>query len=92
MERLRKDGRLEELREDVATRQAVELLVREATPISVEQAKARQKLWTPGKDEAETEGARPSASSGPRVAEVRRGCPRRPTGRRSHVQDGRVER
>ncbi len=29
---------------------------REAKPISVEQAKARQKLWTPGKEEA-AEGA-----------------------------------
>jgi hypothetical protein len=29
------------------------LLVAEATPISVEQAKARQKLWTPGKDDPE---------------------------------------
>ena len=61
MERLRKAGRLEELRDDVATTQAAELLVREATPISVEQAKARQKLWTPGKDEGETA---PAASSG----------------------------
>jgi trigger factor len=51
MEQLRKNGRLESLREDVANRQAIELLVREAKPISVEQAQARQKLWTPGKDE-----------------------------------------
>jgi trigger factor len=50
LERLRSGGRLERVREDVATRQAVELLVREAKPISVEQAKARQKLWTPGKE------------------------------------------
>ena len=61
MERLRKGGRLEELRQDVATTQAAELLVREASPISVEQAKARQKLWTPGKDEAE---AAPAGSPG----------------------------
>jgi trigger factor len=53
VEQLRKGGRLDQLREDVATRQAVELLVREAKAISVEQAKAREKLWTPGKDEAE---------------------------------------
>ncbi|MGZ4201916.1 MAG: trigger factor [Thermoleophilaceae bacterium] len=53
MDRLRKAGRLEELRQDVATSRAAELLVREATPISVEQAKARQKLWTPGKEESE---------------------------------------
>jgi trigger factor len=51
MEQLRSSGRLEGVREDVASRQAVELLVREAAPITVEQAKARQKLWTPGKDE-----------------------------------------
>jgi trigger factor len=53
IERLRKNGRLEALREDVANRQALELLVREATPISVEQASAREKLWTPGKDDPE---------------------------------------
>jgi trigger factor len=57
VEQLRKAGRLDSLREDVAARQAVELLVREATPITVEQAQARQKLWTPGKDDAETKPA-----------------------------------
>ena len=50
LERLRSDGRLDRVREDVATRQALDLLVREAKPISVEQAKAREKLWTPGKE------------------------------------------
>jgi trigger factor len=53
LERLRKSGRLESLREELAIRQAVELVVREATSITVEQAKAREKLWTPGKDDAE---------------------------------------
>jgi trigger factor len=52
LEQLRKDGRLDRVRDDVATRQALALLVREAKPISVEQAKARKKLWTPGKEEA----------------------------------------
>ena len=52
-DQLRDGGRLDRLRREVATRQAVELLVREAKPISVEQAKARQKLWTPGREEAE---------------------------------------
>jgi trigger factor len=51
IDQLRSNGRLDRVREDVATGQALELLVREATPISVEQAKARQKLWTPGKEE-----------------------------------------
>ena len=56
VDQLRKAGRLETLREDVANRQAVELLVAQAKPISVEQAKAREKLWTPGQEET-AEGA-----------------------------------
>jgi trigger factor len=50
---LRSNGRLDRVRLDVATRQAIELLVSEAKPISVEQAEAREKLWTPGKEGAE---------------------------------------
>jgi len=53
VEQLRKAGRLDSLRADVATRKALELLVSEAKPISVEQAQAREKLWTPGKDDPE---------------------------------------
>jgi trigger factor len=56
LQRLRDGDRLERVREDVANRQALELLVREAKPISVEQAKARDKLWTPGKDEEAGKG------------------------------------
>jgi trigger factor len=48
LEQLRSSGRLDRVRRDVATRQAIDLLVAEAKPISVEQAKARQKIWTPG--------------------------------------------
>ncbi len=54
LERLGETGRLDRMRQEVATRQAVELLVAEAKPISVDQAKARQKLWTPGKEGAES--------------------------------------
>jgi len=54
LEQLRKADRLERIREDLAERQALELIVREAKPISVEQAKARKKLWTPGREGAET--------------------------------------
>ena len=53
LEQLRKGDRLEQIRDEVANRQALELLVREASPISVEQAKARDKLWTPGKEGGE---------------------------------------
>jgi trigger factor len=51
VQQLRKADRLERVREDVANRQALEMLVAEAKPISVEQAKARDKLWTPGKEQ-----------------------------------------
>ncbi len=57
LERLRADDRLDRLREDIASRQALELLVREAKPIPVEQAKAREKLWQPGKEEGEGQGS-----------------------------------
>jgi hypothetical protein len=45
---------LARVREEVASRHAVELVAREAKPIPVEQAKAREKLWTPGKEGAES--------------------------------------
>ena len=48
----RRPGRLDELRDDLAQRQAVDLLAERAKPISVEQAQARDKLWTPGKERA----------------------------------------
>jgi trigger factor len=48
-ERAKEHGRDEALREDIAMRKAVDLLVENAKPISVEQAKARDKLWTPDK-------------------------------------------
>jgi len=63
VEQLRKNGRIDQLREDVATRQALELLVSSATPISVGQAQARDALWTPGKGEPDSEG-KPAAPSG----------------------------
>jgi trigger factor len=56
LDRVRENNRLDQLREDVALRQAVELLVREAKPIPIEQAKAREQLWTPDKEKPE-EGA-----------------------------------
>jgi hypothetical protein len=50
LERLRGNDSLERVRADVANSQAIELLVREANPITVDQAQAREKLWTPGKE------------------------------------------
>jgi trigger factor len=56
-EQLRSSGRLDRVRRDVATRQAIEMLVAGAKPISVEQAKARKKIWTPGKEAAAGQGS-----------------------------------
>jgi trigger factor len=59
---LRERGRLEELREDLAARQAVTLIAAGAQPIPVAEAQARERLWTPAKARAKEEGA--AASSG----------------------------
>jgi trigger factor len=47
---LRANGRLEELREDLAARMAIELIAERAQPISVARAQAREQLWTPGQE------------------------------------------
>ncbi|TMM00408.1 MAG: trigger factor [Actinobacteria bacterium] len=49
-DRLEQAGRLDELRDDLAQRMAVDWLVEQAKSIPVEQAQARDKLWTPDKD------------------------------------------
>ena len=57
LKRARQQGADEALREDIAMRKAVDLMVDSATPIPAEQAAAREKLWTPEKDrEAEGSG------------------------------------
>jgi trigger factor len=56
-DRLEQAGRLDDLKQDLAASQAIDLLVENAKPISVEQAQARDKLWTPEKDaESESPG------------------------------------
>ena len=62
-EELRDSGRLEDIREDLAARQAVELIASEATPIPIEQAQAREKLWTPESEEKQGEGGGESAAA-----------------------------
>jgi trigger factor len=54
MKRARSRGADEALREDIAMRKAVDLLVESAKPIPIEQAAARDKLWTPEKEQAES--------------------------------------
>jgi trigger factor len=51
LKRARSQGADEALREDIAMRKAVDLIVENAKPIPVEQAAAREALWTPEKDE-----------------------------------------
>jgi trigger factor len=58
LERLRNDNRLDGLKSDLAQRKALDLLAESAKPISVEKAKARDKLWTPGKPEEGEAGGR----------------------------------
>jgi trigger factor len=60
LERLRKADRVDALARDIATRKAVDVIAESAKAISVEQAKARDKLWTPGKEDAEGGSKTPS--------------------------------
>jgi trigger factor len=48
-------GQQEALREDLRLRAALDRLAADVKPISVEQAEAREKLWTPEKEKAATE-------------------------------------
>jgi trigger factor len=57
LERAKAEGRDEPLREDIAMRKAVDMMVESAKAIPVEQAKAREKLWTPEKDAGEAQKA-----------------------------------
>jgi trigger factor len=62
---LRGAGRLEEAREDLAAREAIELIAAAATPIPLAQAQAREALWTPGKAGASASGASGEPAAAP---------------------------
>jgi trigger factor len=64
LEQLRSAGRLEEVREDLAARQAIELIAAAAKPIPLAQAEAREQLWTPEKEDSKLAGA-PQAAAAP---------------------------
>ena len=53
LERMKSAGRLDSFKAELANRSALDLLASSATAISVEQAQARDKLWTPGQDAEE---------------------------------------
>jgi trigger factor len=50
LEKAKKRGMDDALREDIAMRKAVDLIVEHAKPIPVEQARAREEVWTPDKE------------------------------------------
>jgi trigger factor len=54
---LRSSGRLEEVREDLAARAAIDLIAVSAKPIPLAQAQARERLWTPAKADEVTPAA-----------------------------------
>jgi trigger factor len=51
LERLKSSGRIDQLKQDLAQRKALDLITESAKPITIEQAQARDKLWTPGSEE-----------------------------------------
>ena len=53
LERMKSANRLEPFKAELANRKALDMLAETATPITVEQAQARDKLWTPGSDAEE---------------------------------------
>jgi trigger factor len=53
LERLRENGRDALVREDIRVRKAIDLLAESAVPIPLEQAEAREKIWTPEKEQEE---------------------------------------
>ena len=56
LEKAKKRGTDDALREDIAMRKAVDMLVEQAKPIEPERAKARDELWTPEKEAKESSG------------------------------------
>jgi trigger factor len=65
LEQLREAERLDELREDLAARQAIDLIAERAIPIPLEQAAARERLWTPEKEAAGEGGSGAGSGSEP---------------------------
>jgi trigger factor len=53
LKRLRESGRDAMIREDIRIRKAIDLVAEGAQPIPLEQAEAREKLWTPEKEREE---------------------------------------
>lgn len=53
LEQIRQSGREDLLKQDLRLRRALEVIAEEATPIPLEQAEAREQIWTPEKEREE---------------------------------------
>jgi trigger factor len=62
LDRLRSNGRDQLLREEVRLRKAADVVIESAKPIPIEQAAAREALWTPEKGRDEAPEAEPPAA------------------------------
>ncbi len=62
---LRSAGRLEEVREDLAARAAIDLIATAAKPIPLAQARVREQLWTPAKAGETASGVRQEPAAAP---------------------------
>jgi trigger factor len=56
LERLRQNGRDKMIGEDIRARKAIELVAEAAKPIPLEQAEAREQIWTPEKEREKAGG------------------------------------
>jgi trigger factor len=56
LERLRENGRDAMVREDIVVGKAIDVVAESAKPIPLERAEAREKIWTPEKEEEEKAG------------------------------------
>jgi trigger factor len=57
LERLKSAGRLETLKEEIAQRKALDVVAESAKAITIDQARARDKLWTPGDSDRAKRGS-----------------------------------
>ena len=62
LERLRENGRDAMVADDIKARKAIELVAESAKPIPLEQAEAREQIWTPGEG---ARGVRRALDAGP---------------------------
>jgi trigger factor len=65
MRKLQASGRDALLREELRMRKAADLIADAAKPIPIEQAAAREKIWTPDKEREQREGAQPEGEEKP---------------------------